>query len=297
VAIFSPDSGVNEREPTLIPDGALQDVEGAEYRIGETGLFVARGRDEIGRISGFTGRGLYEAGFDGSAGYIVVHEGNSLHAGLIASGVTFSLITSLPSGTSQVVGSHYANRQYLAFGTANRRLELSGGDVLAFPVGMSRSTFGIGVSITQGSGTMSATTRLVYWTTEYDSARGIESMTGASVSTGAFSDRDSVIATVTGVSANSRANQIRWYRSADGGGFPDAGLIATTAIGTTQITDAQTATGSLTIPQYGIISVGGLDTERDNPPSPLHMIFGPFQDSLLGVDPNDPRVLLFTPAG
>ena len=83
---ISPDAGVNEREPTLIANGALQDCDGAEYRVGETGLFVARGRDLYGDIGGVTGVGLYEAGFDGTSQYIVAHEGNSLHAARIVSG-------------------------------------------------------------------------------------------------------------------------------------------------------------------------------------------------------------------
>jgi hypothetical protein len=106
-----------------------------------------------------------------------------------------------------------------------------------------------------------------------------------------------VIVTVTGTSTNSRADQIRWYRSVDGGGFPDGGLIQTTAIGTTQITDDSTVTAILTVPQYGIISIGGLATNRDEAPPVLSSIFGPFQDSLLGVSVAEPRVLRFTPAG
>jgi len=298
MAIFSPDAGVNEREPTLIPDGAVQDCDGAEYRIGPTGLYVARGRDQIADIGGVTGSGLYEAGFDGTSQYIVAHEGNSLHAARIATGtLSFALIDNLPTGSSPTVGTHYANRHYTANSISNRRLEATATGVTSFPIGMSRSTYAIGVSVTQGAGSMSATTGLVYWVTEYDSARGIESMTGASASTGAFSNLNSVVATVTGTSANSRANQIRWYRSVDGGGFPDGGLMQTTAIGTTQITDTNVTTGSLAAVQYGIVSIGGLDTERDEPPGALSTIFGPFQDSLLGVAVAEPRVLRFTPAG
>jgi hypothetical protein len=296
---FSPDAGVNEREPTLIADGALQDTDGAEYRVGQIGLFVARGRDQVGDVGGVTGAGVYEAGFDGSSAYVIAHQGNSLHAAPIAPSLTFALLDNLPSGTSGVVGAHYASRHYVATGAGNRRIELvsAAAGLTSFTIGMSVSTYSIGVSVTQGVGTMSATTGLVYWATEYDSARGIESTTGASVSTGAFSLLDGVVAYVTGVSANRRADQIRWYRSIDGGGFPDAGLVATTAIGTTTITDTLTQTGSLSVPSYGLISIGGLDTERDEAPGIMSTIFGPFQDSLLGVAVAEPRVLRFTPAG
>lgn len=297
MATFLPAGGVDEREPTLIADDALQDTDGAEYRVGETGIFVARGRDQVGDIGAVTGRGLYEAGFDSSLGFVIAHEGNSLHAAPIATGLTFSLIDNLPSGSSQIVGAHYANRHYTANGASNRKLELAAGAITSFPTGMSTSTFITGVSVTQGAGSMSATTGLEYWVTEFDSVRGIESIHGSTANTGTFSSLDSVIVTVTGVSANPRADQIRWYRSTDGGGFPDGGLIQTTAIGTTQITDTGTATASLTVPQYGIISIGGLDTDRDEPPPVLSIIFGPFQDSLLGVSLAEPRVLRFTPAG
>jgi hypothetical protein len=298
MATFSPTAGVNEREPTLIADEALQDTDGAEYRVGETGLFVARGRDQYGDVGSVTGSGLYEAGFDGTSQYIVAHEGNSFHAARIVSGtLAFSLIDNLGASTLPVVGTHYANRHYTANNVNNRRLEATATGITSFPIGMSTTTFAVGVSVTQGVGTMSATTGLGYWVTEYDSVRGIESIRGATVHTGAFSLLNSVIVTVTGVSTNARANQIRWYRSVDGGGFPDGGLINTTAIGTTQITDANTTTGSLTVPQYGIISIGGLDTDRDEAPTALSTIFGPFQDSLLGVAVAEPRVLRFTPAG
>jgi hypothetical protein len=244
-----------------------------------------------------TGRGLYEAGYDASAGFLVAHEGNSLHAAPIAVGLSFTLIDNLPEGSSATVGAHYANRHYTANGKSNRKLEIDGTGITSFPIGMSTSTYTIGVSVTQGTSDMDATIGLEYWATEYDSSRGIESLMGSTANTGIFSNKDSVIATVTGTSANARADQIRWYRSADGGGYPDGGLIQTTAIGTTQITDLNKSTGTLTVPQYGIISLGGLDTDRDEAPPALSVIFGPYQDSLLGVASDEPRVLRFTPAG
>lgn len=299
MATFSPSDGVNEREPTLISDGALQDTDGAEYRVGETGLFVARGRDQFGDVGGVTGSGLYEAGFDGGTDYLIAHEGDTYHASTIATSLTFSAIDGFTSGSLPIVGAHYANRQYTANNVANRRLELVSAAVgiTSLPIGMSASTFVMGVSVTQGAGLISATTGLEGWVTEYDSVRGIESIHGSTVNTGSFSSLDSIIWTVTGVSANPRANQLRWYRSVDGGGFPDGGLIQTTAIGTTQITDNSAVTGTLNVPQYSIISIGGLDTDRDEAPPVLSTIFGPYQDSILGVSVDEPRVLRFTPSG
>jgi len=289
--------GVNESEPTSIQDTEMQDCTGAEYRVGRQGIFQARGRQLVGTIAGVTGVGLYEAGFDASAGYVIAHQGNSYHAAPIAASLNFSLIDNLPSGSSAIVGAHYASRHYTATGVANRRLELIAGGVTSFPIGMSASTFTVGVSVTQGVGNMTAVTGLVYWVTEYDSVRGIESTTGSSVSTTAFSSLASVVVTVTGISQNPRADTIRWYRSVDGGGFPDGGMIQSTAIGTTQITDTLSTTGSLNVPLYGLITVGGIDTERDTPPPVLSTIFGPFQDSLCGVSILEPRVMRYTPAG
>lgn len=294
--IFSPDAGVSEREPTLIPDGALQDTEGAEYRVGPDGLFVARGRDLQGTIAGTTAHGLYELGFDAGQ-YVLAHLDDSYYAGpVVAAGISFSAVVAFTQGTSAVVGTHYSNRHYLANGISNVRVELASG-VTSFPIGMTRSTFTIGVSLTQGAGNLSAATGLVYWATEYDSVRGIESMTGASVSTGAFTSLNGAVAFVTGTSANPRADTIRWYRSVDGGGFPDGGFIGSTPIGTTSITDTLVDTATLTVPQYGLISIGGLDEERDEPPPVMSTIFGPWQDSLLGVTVDEPRNLRFTPAG
>ena len=297
MSTFSLQGGVNEREPTLIGDEQIQDCSGAEYRVGEPGIFVARGRDLLGTITSATGKGLYEAGFDGTSQYVVAHTGNSLHYARISTTLSFTLFDNLPSGSSALVGAHYSNRHYMATGVANRRIEATATGLTSFPIGMSASTFIVGTSVSGVTGSISATTGLVYWVTEYDSARGIESTTGSSVSTGAISGKTSVIVTVTGVSSNSRADKIRWYRSVDGGGYPDGGIVRETAIGTTQIVDSLTQTGSLTVPSYGMIDVGGLDYERDVAPPTLHTIFGPFQDSLLGVASSDLRTLLFTPAG
>jgi hypothetical protein len=211
--------------------------------------------------------------------------------------LSFSSLTSSDSATDPVVGTHHSNRHYLADGVANMKLELIGGGVTSHGIGMSTTSFAAGVSVTQGSGSISATTGLEYWVTEYDSTRGIESLHGTTAHTGAISSKDSVVVTVTGTSTNARADQLRWYRSVDGGGYPDGGLIQTTAIGTTSITDENAITGTLTVPQYGIISIGGLDTDRDAAPPALSTIFGPYQDSLLGVAVSEPRVLRFTPAG
>jgi hypothetical protein len=144
---------------------------------------------------------------------------------------------------------------------------------------------------------MNAVTGLVYWTTEYDSVRGIESITGGSVSTGVFTGITAVYVFATGISSNPRADTLNWYRSVDGGGFPDGGLISTTPIGTTFIVDRLIQTSSLTVPQYGIVSIGGLDNERDEPPPAFYSIFGTFNDSLMGVMSGEPRNLRFTPAG
>ena len=289
--------GVDETEPTLISDNAMQDSDGAEYRVGQKGIFVARGRDQIGDLGSLTGLGLYEAGFDGNAIHLVVHQGNSLHSAPIVSGtLSLTLLDNLPSGSSAIVGSHYASRHYLATGVGNRRIEFIGG-ATSSTMGMSNSGFAVGVSVTQGAGGMNATIGLEYWVNEYDPSRGIESIKGSTVNTGVFDSLDSVIATATGSANNPNATQLRWYRSVDGGGYPDGGLIQTTPIGTTQITDENTATASLTVPQYGLVSIGGIDNDRDSPPPIFSSIFGPFQDSLLGIGDDEPRVLRFTPAG
>src|SRR3989304_1934767 len=114
MALFSPDAGVSDREPTLIADGALQDTDGAEYRVGQTGVYVARGR------------GLHAARITGTT-------------------LTFSLIDNLPSGSSATVGTHYANRHYTANAVSNRRLEATATGITSFPLGMSASTFTVGV--------------------------------------------------------------------------------------------------------------------------------------------------------
>lgn len=296
MAAIIPRGGVNERERTTIPDEAVSDCDGAEYRIGENGLFVARGRALGTSVSGVTWRGAYEAGFD-LGDRLIGQERDNLYASPIGVTLGFTLFDSLPSGSSQIMGSHFAGKHYVASGVANRRLEYTVAGVTSFPIGMSRSTLTVGLSVTQAAGAMAATIGLVYWLTEYDSVRGIESMAGVSVSSGPISDKDSVIGTISGVSANPRADQIRVYRSVDAGGWPDGGLLTTIPIGTTTFTDTNSGTGILPVPLYGIVSVGGNDTERDAPPPVMTTIFGPFGDSLLGVPADDERLLQFTPAG
>lgn len=298
MALISPSGGVNEREPTAIDDSQLQDTDGAEYRVGEMGLFVARGRSFAGDLGSATGKGLYEAGFDNIPPYLVVHSGNSITTAPIVPGaLSFTNLTTLNENNLPVVGAHYANRHYMATYVRNLRIEDTGTGTAVYPVGMSTTQMAVGVSVSGTSGSIDATTGLEYWVTEYDSARGIESLHGSTAHTGAISSKASVVVTATGTTSNSTADKLRWYRSTDGGGFPDGGLIQETAIGTTQITDQNAITGSLTVPQYGIVSIGGLDIDRDEAPPVLSVIFGPFQDSLLGVGVDEPRVLRFTPAG
>ena len=232
MATISPNGGVNETEPTLIGDDQLQNVTGAEYRVGEAGLFVARGRDLFGTLTGATGKGLYELGFDGTSQYVLAHVGNSYHVGripgILGETLSFTLIDNLGSDTLPVVGAHYANRHYTANAVQNRRLEgttFSAG-VTSFPIGMSATTVTLGTSLSGSStGSIDATTGLEYWVTEYDSARGIESVFGNTVHTGAFSSRASVTVSISGSTAavNARADKWRWYRSTDGGATPTAG--------------------------------------------------------------------------
>jgi len=289
--------GVNEREPTLIGESQLQDSQGAEYRVGEPGVFVAKGRRNDGTVASVTWRSAYEASFDNGNDFILAHEGNNVHAITMKAGFGGVLAHTFPTGSTAIVGAHYGNRHYVASSVENQRFEQFTSGVSSYPIGMSKSTFVIGSSVTQGTGAVTATIGLEYWTTEYDSTRGIESIFGTTTNTGAFTDKDGVILTVTGTSKNPRADKTRWYRSVDGGGYPDGGLIQETAIGTTQITDTNASTEKYTVPFYGTITVGGLSSDRDEEPPIFDNIFGPFQDSLLGIAVGDWRVLRFTPAG
>lgn len=301
MALFSLSDGVNEKEPTLIADTSMSDCEGAEYRVGEPGVFVARGRRQVGDVGAVAGRALMELGFDGTTNFVLAHEGDNLHVAPITAGpildLEFEQVDSLASGSSETVGAHYASRHYIATAVGNRRLEDDGaGGVTSHPVGVSASGFSVTVS-SQGSGSLQASTGLEYWVTEYDSVRGTEGLHGSTAHTGALSGVQSVLVTAIGAKTSPLADQLRWWRSTDGGGYPDGGLINTTPIGTTQITDTSIDTGTLPVPQYGIVSLGGLDIDRDEQPPVLSIIFGPFQDSLLGVSVDDPRVVRFTPAG
>lgn len=311
MATFSPTGGVDETEPTLIPDDAVQDCDGAEYRVGQTGIYVARGRGLYGDVGAVDGVGLYEAGFDGSPGFVLAQAGDNLYSAPISTGLTFTLADTFATGSSAMVGTHYANRHYLATSVANRRIETSATGVTSYPIGLSASVLGITVGVAALGGSASATTGLVYWVTEYDSVRGIESVTGSTVSTGPFTNKMWAQAVVFGATINPTADTLRWYRSVDGGGYPDGGLIGETPIGTTFFNDGglditqlpaavflpMAPTSVLTTPLYGLVSLGGIDVERDTAPPVLSTIFGPFNDSLLGVDPAEPRVLRFSAAG
>lgn len=312
MAPFSPNGGVDETEPTLIPDDAVQDCDGAEYRIGQNGLYCARGRDLYGDIGAVDGVGLYEAGFDGSPGFLLAQAGDTLYSAPISTALTFTQADTFATGSSAMVGTHYANRHYLATSSANRRIEATvTGGVTSYPIGLSASVLGITVGVAVLGGSASATTGLVYWVTEYDSVRGLESVTGSSVSTGPFTDKMWAQVVVSGVTTNPTADTLRWYRSLDGGGFPDGGLIGETPIGQTYFNDGglditqlpaavflpMAPTSTLTTPLYGLVTLGGIDVERDTAPPVLSTIFGPFDDSLLGVSVDEPRNLRFSAAG
>jgi hypothetical protein len=309
---FSPNDGVDETEPTLISDGAVQDCAGSEYRVGQTGLYCARGRGLYGDIGAVDGVGLYEAGFDDSPGFVLAQAGDTLYSAPISVALTFTQADTFAVGSSAMVGTHYANRHYLASSVANRRIEATvTGGVTSYPIGLSASTLGITANVSVLGGSVSATTGLVYWVTEYDSVRGLESITGSSCNTGPFTNRMWAQAVVSGVTVNPTADTLRWYRSLDGGGFPDGGLIGETPIGTTFFNDGglditqlpaavflpMAPTSVLTTPLYGLVTIGGIDVERDTAPPVLSTIFGPFDDSLIGVSPEEPRNLRFSAAG
>ncbi len=300
MATFSPNGGVNDREPTLIADASPQDTDGAEYRVGQDAIYVARGREEIADLGSVTGKGLYDAAFDSNRSSLVAHAGDSLYSARIAAGtLSFAKIDSFASNSKPVVGGHYGNRHYIATNVANRRLESTATGITSFSIGVSATTLAMSFDGTLGTtGIPAIVTGLEYWVTEYDSSRGIESVFGDTANSGPVtSARASFEVSVTGVTANPNADQLRWYRSTDGGGYPDGGLIQTTAIGVTSISDVDVQTSTLNVPQYGIVSIGGLDTDRDAAPPVMSTIFGPYQDSLLGVSVDEPRVLRFTPAG
>ena len=305
---FSPSGGVDETEPTLIPDDAVQDCEGAEYRVGQIGLYCARGRDLYGTISGVTGTALYEAGFDDSAGFVLAHAGDNLYSAAIGSSLTFTLVDTVATGSSAMVGTHYANRHYLAFGNANRRIESTTTGTTSLIIGMSQTTLGISGNFFSVGNSATISTGLVFWVTEYDSVRGIESIAGASTAfIGPFTDR-SVQVFVTGTTINPNTDTLRWYQTIDGGAFPDGGLIGETPVGTTFFNlggvflNGTTVSPfvnptTLAVPAYGVVSLAGVDVERDTQPPLLSTIFGPFNDSLLGVSPDEPRNLRFSAAG
>ena len=60
------DSGVDEVEDTtLLAPNVLRKGQGAEYRRGQKGIHVAKGRELRGSASSVTWKGLYYAGFEG----------------------------------------------------------------------------------------------------------------------------------------------------------------------------------------------------------------------------------------
>lgn len=292
--------GVNDREdPTVIGNDSLQEGTGVEYRVGRVGLWSARGRDTRASLSA-TGRAIHHMPFDGDLDYLLVQTGDNYRTGQIVdgAGISFSATSSAGSNTERLVGTRYAGRHYIVNGVSNRVYEFMAG-LGSRSMGMVEPSLTVGVSVTQGSGDMSATTGLIWWATEYDSVRGIESVAGStSVSSGAFTSKDSVVLSITGTAANSNATHYRIYRSVDDGVFPDGMLIGSVAISSSPVsfTDTAIETSSLTPPLYGTINLGGLDFDRDVAPGALSFVTN-WQDSLAGFLVAEPRSLAFTAAG
>lgn len=293
-----PSGGSNEREdPTLIGETVLARATGVEYRPGLSGIYTARGRALHSNVTGTTGRALYWAGYDDGADYLIYQEGDNYRP-VAVSGVPSSVSISAGSNTSAMVGCHYGNRHYLANGVSNVVAERDSTSGVTFrTTGMARTSATVtGTSVLQGASSFTATTGLVYWITEYDSLRGIESVYGStSVSTGAFTGKDGVVLTISGATNNSNTNALRLYRTTDGGVFPDGGLLATLAVGVTSYTDTYATVASLLSPSYGTIEIAGLDFDRDTAPPALTSITE-FEDSLCGFKVNS-RSFVFTPAG
>ena len=291
------DGGCNEVEdPTNLPPNVLVEATGCEYRVGRQSIHIAKGRQSLGAASG-TVRGVYHAGFDGELEALIVQVGDTYEHSLIQSSMTFTTDGTIGSGTLPLTGVHYANRHYVVNGVSNHVYENISG-VTHRSMGMVKPTQTIGLSVTQGSGSMTASTGLIYWLTEYDSTRGIESVYATtSSSSGAFSSKTSVVLTISGTSTNFIADKYRIYRTTDGGEFPDGSLLATIASSSTSYTDTNTSTSSAVEPMYGSVAIGGLDFDRDTEPPLLTAIGGPFEDSLVGFPTSNLRVIQFTPAG
>ena len=292
-----PNGGCNEREDTtLIGETVLAEATGIEYLPGKQGVYTTRGRSLFTNVSGTTGRGLYWAGFDNGADYLLYHESDNYRA-IAVSGAASTVNRSSGSDTDPIVGVHYAGRHYLANGVSNLVAEQDSASGVTFrSAGMVQTGVTIGVSVTQGSGAFSTTTGLVYWLTEYDNARGIESIYGStSASTGGFSNRDSVILTISGTTRNVNSSHYRVYRTTDGGVFPDGGLLATIGITNTSYTDSYATVATLLSPSYGTIEINGLAFDRDVAPPVLSTITE-YEDSLCGFPPNS-RSFRFSAAG
>ena len=293
-----PSGGCNEREdPTLIGEETLARATGVEYRPGLLGVYTARGRSLHSNVEGTTGRALYWAGYDDGTDYLVYQESDNYRP-VAVSGVPSGVTLSCGSGSDAMVGCHYGNRHYLVNGVSNIVAERDSITGVTFrTAGMVATNSAVtGTSITQGSGSFTVTTGLVYWITEYDSTRGIESVYGAtSTSTGGFSNLDGIILTISGATHNRNSDYLRLYRTTDGGVFPDGGLLATLAVGATTYTDSYATVSSLPSPSYGTIDIAGLDFDRDVAPPTLSSITE-FEDSLCGFKVNS-RSFRFTPAG
>jgi len=292
------DDGVNDNEdPTLLAASVLSEGTGLEYRVGSSGIHTARGRESRGSVSSATLRALYQAGFDNGQDYLVVQAADTYQYALIGTSMSFTSLGLVGTGTSRMVGTHFANRHYVVNGASNVALEFAGGDSVSLRVmGMTKPSHTIGVTVSGASGSMTASTGLTYWSTEYDSGRGLESIYGmTSASTGAFSSRASVELTLAVSPTNTNADRLRIYRTTDGGVFPDGGFLADIPIGQTGYSDTSASTGTALTPGYGVVSVGGLDFDRDEQPEPMMSVVQ-FENSLAGFPTDSRRSLRYSVA-
>ena len=295
------DAGVIDNpdiDATEIPENALREGRG-EYRVGSPAFFSARGRGLRGDVGAVTGRALYFAGFDGGSNRLIAHESDTYYDSSVDDALAFTSVGSHGSGTLPVTGTHAANKHFLVNAAANRAVELVSpvAGVTLRDMGMATSTLTLGLSVTQGVSDFTVSSGLVYWATEYDSSRGIESLAGTRATSSTFTDKDGIVVTISGSSANTNGDIIRLYRTLDAGAYPTGTLLTSLAAGTTSYTDRNFNVSTLSANRYGIVSIGLLKFDRDERPPTLYAIGGPFNDSLMGFATGDRRTLRFTPPG
>lgn len=293
------DAGVfNRNDASDLPEGALQSTQASEYRRGNRGLWVARGRkrllSSVARSS-FQFTQLDFLAFDDGGDWLLVRTGrtNFIPYLIEADGTLVEKpllsVDDAPDGYVSFV--HFSNRFYVnsdpmavvEYDTSTDTLTIRRAGLV--PPGQAPSLN------TSGSGVMSAALGLTYWYTWVSSKYGWESDASLRRDSGVITGKSVAISRFE-TPIDLDIDKWRVYQTTDGGAFPDGGFIGEFSISQTSVTVNNKDVVSLVRPVFVYVG-NNIPFSRDGLPPDFRWM-AIYDGSILGGTRDDPRSIQFS---